>query len=641
MQYKKYLLIIVLTLSFLFIVIFIFRPACENSSLFDDVEPGMKPHESDGKGMATVHPPEPVRVLQRGTWTITYVTGPRGIATGGGIVFQVSPFWEWSQPQSSDPDYTGYTSVSSSNPDVKFELQGSNLNYLLIAVSEGELAEGDTVWIIYGDTDGDNHMRGAAIVDRYSETGEEFFLKVDGNGDQFYSPIEDQPLLDILAAEASKIVIAAPPIVVEDETFEFNVSTLDLFDNWDRSYTGTIVLAGEEELLLPRELEMTAVDSGVVIAKARAKGVGKYRIRASTSDGSIESESDPILCIPDNPEYNLYWGDLHGHSGISDGSGSPGEYYLYARHVSGMDVSALTDHDAHGLLPLDENPEIWKTITRTTNRHYVPGEFVTYLGYEWTNWTYGHRHILFPGDTAEVYSFRDPRSDTPSELGELLSPWKAIAIPHHPAGGAVRIDWDHHEDRYEPLVEICSVHGNSDSPGAPLQIYRSVKGAFVTDALQREYRMGILASGDTHDGHPGRKSVNAPSMGIAGIWADSLTREEIWDSILSRRIYGTSGERIILRFKADGHWMGEIIPLAGQKDIEVEVFVVGTSSINKVELLEREEVIKTIRPQNGETLFRWELQAEPPTFYRVRITQEGDGMAWSSPIWFTKSGRDR
>ena len=432
-------------------------------------------------------------------------------------------------------------------------------------------------------------------------------------------------------------MIKAPSIVVENETFEVKVSTLDPLDNWDRSFTGTIMLDGEDGLSLPREVEIAPRDSGLAIARARAERVGKYRIRSSTLDGSIESESDPILCIPGKPEYNLYWGDLQGHSGISDGTGSPGEYYQYARYVSGMDVSALTDHDALGLLPLDEHPELWEKIMSTANSHYEPGKFVTFLAYEWTSWTYGHRHILFPGERAELYSFRDPRSDTPSELGELLSPWKAIAIPHHPAGGPINVDWDHHDDRYEPLVEICSVHGNSDSPGAPMQIYRPVKGSFVTDALQRGYRLGILASGDTHDGHPGRKSAGAPSMGIAGIWANSLSREGIWDALLARRTYGTSGERIILRFKIDGHWMGEIVPLSGPDDIEVEIFAVGTSHVSKVEVLEREEVIKTILPTGDEALFRFEWRAEPPAFYRVRITQEDGGMAWSSPIWFTES----
>ena len=44
----------------------------------------------------------------------------------------------------------------------------------------------------------------------------------------------------------------------------------------------------------------------------------------------------------------VLWADLHGHSAFSDGTGPPEDYFLYARDVAALDVAALTDHDHWG-----------------------------------------------------------------------------------------------------------------------------------------------------------------------------------------------------------------------------------------------------------------------------------------------------
>jgi hypothetical protein len=632
------ILIIIIAVVLLVTANFYFRSRIGEQDVPAETVENLTTHASDGKGTATVEPAGPVSALSWGTWTITYVAGQTGIATGGGIVFQVSPFWEWSNPQNMEPDYHGYTTITSNNKDAKFDIQLSNFHHIIIRLAEGELAGSDTVRIIYGDTGNGKHPRGAAVADRYAEREEEFFLKVDGNGDNFFVPIEVQPSIDILAAPASRLIVGAPTITVVNSSFDIRITATDVLDNWDRTFTGTGSLSYDGEgLILPAEWEILPEDSGLTTIRATVTGEGKYRIHAENSDGTMEGISNPVTCLAKKSMYNLYWGDLQGHSGLTDGSATPEEYYAYAKYVSCLDVCSLTDHDAHGLLPIDRNSYIWDRIVTTTNSFNSPGEFVTFVGYEWTSWTYGHRHVLFPGDEGKIFSFRDPISDTPDKLGELLVPWKAIAIPHHPGGGPIAVDWDHHSDKYEPLVEICSVHGNSDAPGEPLQIYQSVEDGFVTSALQRGYKLGILASGDTHDGHPGRKSSGSLSMGIAGIWAGSLDRDGIWEALLARRTYGTSGEKILLQFRIDGHWMGEIVQLSEPRDAEFFLFVIGTSSIKKIEILKNETVVKSFFPGNNAAVHQFPMNIEPSSFYRVRMLQEDEGMAWSSPIWFTDS----
>src|SRR5258706_11065847 len=72
-------------------------------------------HPADGGGRASlVHDPgEPPFTTRasRDRFRIVYEVGPHGIATGGSVQLQVSPFWGWSTPQVDDRDAPGFTEI--------------------------------------------------------------------------------------------------------------------------------------------------------------------------------------------------------------------------------------------------------------------------------------------------------------------------------------------------------------------------------------------------------------------------------------------------------------------------------------------------------------------------------------------------
>ena len=73
-------------------------------------------HPSDGGGRAWIEPagdaPPPATASTPGRWVIHYEAGPEGIAEGGMIFLQVSPFWGWSTPQTDHPTRSGYTEAA-------------------------------------------------------------------------------------------------------------------------------------------------------------------------------------------------------------------------------------------------------------------------------------------------------------------------------------------------------------------------------------------------------------------------------------------------------------------------------------------------------------------------------------------------
>ena len=67
---------------------------------------------ADGAGRAWLAEGGPAVAGSRGRWRIEFEAGPLGVAEGGAVYLQVSPFWGWSTPQIEDPRASGFTRVA-------------------------------------------------------------------------------------------------------------------------------------------------------------------------------------------------------------------------------------------------------------------------------------------------------------------------------------------------------------------------------------------------------------------------------------------------------------------------------------------------------------------------------------------------
>ena len=592
----------------------------------------------DGKGEAVVIPNDDVAVNTYGTWKIVYTVGKEGISIGGGIAVHISPYWGWTPPQNSSQDYPGYTTVSTSNDKAQLDVLIGYPNYVVIRTEGVPLNYKQSITVTYGDTGGNKHPLGKAKCDKYAEEGEEFFIKVDGDGDGYFYPIGHQPRINILPGPAAALIVTAPSLVKIDTPFSVKIAAVDRYDNWAQSYQGAIDLSSSRsDIDIPQRYHFKESDRGAKKIKCTVKKAGLCRIKVEDRKNGFKTESNPILCTDKPLSNHLYWGDIHGHSGICDGTGTPDNYYQYARDVAGLDISSLTSHDAHGFIPLDEDEETWNLIRRKTDYYYRPGEFVTFLGYEWTDWTYGHQHVLFLySEEGEVFSFRDSKSDTPNKLFNCLKGKEAITKPHHVGGGPIPCDWNFYNADFQPLTEICSVHGNCEFFGCFKGIYRPKEKHFVQDALARGYKLGIVASGDSHNGHPGRRDLGAITAGLMGVYAEALDRASIWKALKSRMVYATSGARIILDFYINGHAMGEVLYQNNENDVrDISGEVIGTDLIREIVIIKNGLNLHTIKGKGIKNSIHYldKTVLKDGDYYYLRIVQEDGEMAWSSPIW--------
>jgi len=569
-----------------------------------------------------------------GRWVVVYQAGPLGIAEGGGLYLQVSPFWGWSSPQVEQRGLPGFTVVEldpdSAQDDVgALRLDAARLGDQLlgIQVSGRPLLPGERVRIDYG------AGLAGAMSDKYAERAERFWVAVDGDGDGVRTVLPESPVLDVQPGPAAGLVLTLPSTLRPGETGRLTLAAVDARGNAGVELEGQVELEvfPSDGLELPGSMGLAAVDQGSLQLPFRAPREGLFLVQARGPKGLL-GESNPLLVSEQAPR--VLWGDLHGHSNLSDGTGTPADYYRYAREVAGLDFAALTDHDHWGMLFLDQNEAIWQQVLDVNRQQHEPGRFVTLLGFEWTSWIHGHRTVLYFEDEGEVYSSLDPRYESPLGLWEALRGRRALTMAHHTGGGPIPTNWEIPPDaELEPLVEVSSVHGVSEALDASGVVYSPVPGHFARDALLRGYQLGLLGSGDSHDGHPGLAQLAGPQGGLVAVVGAELSRASLLDALRARRVYATNGARILLFCTLDGSPVGS--RLSPRNDAQLVYFVVGAGPLERLELIRGGQVVERVSAQGDPTMQGTISLAglREGEFLYLRVRQRDGGQAWSSPFF--------
>ena len=313
------------------------------------------------------------------------------------------------------------------------------------------------------------------------------------------------------------------------------------------------------------------------------------------------------------------------------------------------------------LLDLGVVRDAWAKIIESADRHNDPGNFTTFIGYEYT--TSGpefenlHRNVIFRGSEAPEVPFSRLDSLNPEDLWDWMDGLRSqgietLAIPHNSNGSdgwmfertyrsGEPMDAAYAEQRMrnEPLVEVTQVKGTSDAhpllspndewadfeimpvrvgtllPSQPEGSY--VRTAYL-DGLEMEeadglnpYRFGLIGASDTHnaagsfaeddywsktglidatgqlrgsvpldepteDGDLYNPTMGAwywGASGLAGVWAESNTRDAIYDAFRRKETFATSGPRIRVRFFA-GYGIND--GLLNAEDLIAAAYAAGT-----------------------------------------------------------------
>ena len=553
-------------------------------------------------GHAWIEPRDRVAAGTFGTWQITFVCGRAGMDDGAHIRICERQVCDWERPQFDRPGDSGYTTAATDGP-AQVELAWfETLNErpfrrtLQVTIANGSLRPGDRVVVTFGDRSGGGPGRRAQT---FREPESEFQVLVDPYGAQRYFPVDDHPFLGVFGDCASAIELRCGSQFLIGEPIELHVRLVDRWGNSDEKAKKRVFLESDPTVRgLPDHIDFAPADGGAkVVGGITAAAAGRLRFQAS-ANGLPESRSNPVHILAGLPDgRRVRWGDLHGQSRESVGTLDAADYFRFARD------DAFVEFVGHQANDFQITNQFLQRLGELTAALHRPGRFVPFFGWEWSGNTPagGDRNIHFLDDSGPLHrsshallrDVEDAASDAcpVSELHRRLAGRRDVLLVPHVGGRYANLDF--FDPSLEPVVELHSAHGTFEWLGR--------------DARERGLKVGYLCGSDVHVGRPGaaRPAVKAGedglgvTGGLAAVIADDLSREAIFEALRARRCYGTTGARILVSARANGHEMGADVHPGPQEPLSITGFVDGTVPIQRIDLLWDWELLESIRPRRS------------------------------------------
>jgi hypothetical protein len=305
-------------------------------------------------GRAWITPDGPVVAGQLGTWTVTYEVGAYGYDERARLKIAWRFASDWGTPQFKDPRGRNYTTVrlesrcATAVADLAFEPRGQVrpwLKTLVVSVADGSLYPGDRIHVTVGDTTGGG---AGSRAQTFRERGCEWRVFVDPFGTELYTVLAASPALDVVGGPLHRLVAVAPTTVRPGEPFDALVKAEDVWGNPCERFDGEVMVeatgAGIEGL--PRRVRWRSGEVTVTrLAGLRLTG-GETRLRVI--GGGLTAESNLVMALrPGEPK--TFWGDLHGQTRATVGTGTIEEYFAFGRDVALLDMMC---HQANDFQPL-------------------------------------------------------------------------------------------------------------------------------------------------------------------------------------------------------------------------------------------------------------------------------------------------
>jgi len=539
-------------------------------------------------GRAVIEPKGAFPAGYTGTWKITYTAGKYGIDDGGSIIVARRSMSDAVMPQCENPGADGYVTAATDG-DARLDVFYDNRYWIrpwrgaiVVKVYDGSLAEGDTVTVTLGDTSAGSP---GWSLQTFPETRHTFMVLVDAFGTREYYEIAGHPHITIVPGPPSGIEAVLPSVAAPGEEVSIHVRVSDQWGNPVAEYDREVFIG------CPDGCECTGhafkMKRGVErVAAVRFTRDGIFRI--DVESGGMRGKSNPV--VVSSGSRRVFWGDMHGQTEQTVGTGTIEEYFRFARDCALIDAAGWQGND------FQVTDGTWEEVCELTKKYHEPGRFVTFLGYEWSGLTPagGDHNILYREDFQGLYrsshwQVHDGSSEETDRypISELWNEFRGrddvMAVAH--VGGRYA-NFDYWDDEFSGLVEIHSHHGTFEW--------------FAKEALRRGLLVGFVAQSDDHTGRPGLSGPLRPLArdfatfdvwgGYTGILAGELTRGAVWDALKARHCYATTGRRIHLDVTTpSGAVMGDVV--TGDTAVELRVSIAGTAPLLDVEILRGIETV--------------------------------------------------
>ena len=363
------------------------------------------------------------------------------------------------------------------------------------------------------------------------------------------------------------------------------------------------------------------------------KDFGTAYLRAYSIAGGCEpGEVTQVIFTEEfDLDWNLYFGQLHAHTDISNGAGSVEEAFQYASQVDGLDFFAVTDHsdsfDNADMGTIDANgadiSADW-AAGKQAAASVTNGDFVGLFGFEMT-WPedkqLGHISTFnTPGwQTRDQADFENVPTALENYYRALASVPGSVSQFNHP--DTVHGDFerfDHYSPQYDAVVSLLEVAGEDGV----------VDCEYYDLALDKGWHIAPTNNQNNHKGQWGDAS-DARTV----VLAKDLTEESLYAAMKDRRVYATQDSDLAVYYELNGTVMGSIIPKSESAAVTVFLSDPTDEAIGNVEVVtDGGAVLVSEYVETPSQVL--ELSASGGhSYYYLRITQPDGDVAVTAPVW--------
>lgn len=402
-----------------------------------------------------------------------------------------------------------------------------------------------------------------------------------------------------------------------------------------------------------------------------ANGVARPAVDAlKGSAPSTQPTTKPVALRPTPApavakNLNVYFGNLHAHTGASDGTGTAAEAFAYARDVAKIDFLAITDHN-HLMGGDKAKPQQRTALYAGPGNEAIipaalaadrPGRFVALYGQEFSSMSKGNHVNVFDvpavidvpnGKFDELLTWMNKNRDTTGQPAVVQFNHPGLSFPRNTVSKTEygRDDfgddaaWIRTMGAVTPLIELLN-----GEPEKGQTFSRSPQ------VMEGEYKLFLklgfkLAPTGNQDNH--RKQWGDCTDSRTGILASELTKPALLAAMRARHTFASEDKNLQAIVTVNGHLAGDELDKPGPLDIAIHLSDPDEPSARYTV----EAIAGAVGGQAATTIATATLDAnlpagefaafdglsleKPGEFLYFRITQlsaAGTDRLWTAPVW--------
>ncbi len=356
--------------------------------------------------------------------------------------------------------------------------------------------------------------------------------------------------------------------------------------------------------------------------------------------------------------YNFYYGNLHAHSGLSDGNqdsvtsgrGTPAPDYAYAKASFHMDFLGISDHN-HYQAGMKTPADYHAGVAQATAANQ-DGIFSALYGMEWGVISGGGHVIVYGIDSLVGWDKQADGITNDYDIfcakNDYASLWNIVnarsgsfcTLAHPNSSDYSNLTGSAFNSSANQAIAGCAFR--SGSAFSTTQDYSDPAPTsyetYYKSLLAKGYHAGPQIDADNHNTtfgrtHKGRTVVLAPS----------LTRANLLTALRNRRFYASDDWNVQVIFTVSGNYMGSELLLTGNSVIDVSVTDPdGGDNVSSIQVyygVPGSGTAPTVLTSGVSSTINYTHVTTPGNqfYYYARITQADGDIINTAPVWVNRS----